>query len=267
MKMYTDRLTIKVPKKIILTAAQVALCIAVGQTRATPITYDYVTDKSSYTAAAGQTVSVKVFLQENLNGNTSIISGHGENGLYGAAFEVLSGSRPSPNPSLMTALTLNTTDFNGGSPTVFVNNPFVSNPNEADGQEQISNGNTMGVPLANQGAPANEVYLGMLTITVGSTPGTTNFSLGEYDVQGNAGYNTITNPDGYDLDGSGTVGTTSYTGVGTMTTPFTVISPPTPEPTSMALLTFGSLAMLARRRHRARQNQQPSDHTPLPSRV
>jgi hypothetical protein len=220
---------------------------------ATPITYKYVTDQSTYTIATGGTATVKIYLQETLNGNTSIINGNGENGLLGAGFELLSNVRPT-NPSNITAVNPDSTDFNGSSPS-HVNNAAVSNPNEADLTENITPTATVGVGLGNMGAPANSVFLGSVTIVGGSTPGTTTFNLGEFDINGFNSGNTITNPDGVDLDNSNNGGLPytgpAYTGVGTTLTPFSVTTLSIPEPASTMLFAFGGIAALLRRRRKA----------------
>jgi hypothetical protein len=139
-------------------------------------------------------------------------------------------------------------DLNGGPVTGVVNNPAVSNPNEADLTE--GNSTATGFGLANgNGAASNQVFLGTVTIIGGSSAGTTTFNLDEYNVNGFNSENTITSPNGYDLDNSNTT-PVAYTGVGTTLTPFSVTTT-LPEPASTMLFAFGGIAALLRRRRKA----------------
>lgn len=239
----------KCMKRKWLVLATLALGVAMAHRRASAssqVAYDYVTDQTTYSGTPGSVLTVKVFLRETLNGNPSIIDTTPETGLDGAAFEVVStGTRPT-NPSLMTAVSPDSADFADPSYIANVNNSHVSNPNEVDLQESTANGATTGVKTGNQGVPSNEVFLGTISVTVGSTAGTTSFNLGEYSVQGFIGGYTITKPDGYDADVSGTAHGQPYTGVGSTVNTFNVVS--LPEPASASLFLLLGLPLLARRR-------------------
>ena len=90
--------------------------------------------------------------------------------------------------------------------------------------------------------PANEVYLGLLRILVGT--GSTTFNVGEYNT---TGQNTVTYTNGDDLDLGGPGNTsTVFTPVGTKVTSFTINA--TPEPASLGVLALGSAGLLLRRR-------------------
>ncbi|MDB5175016.1 MAG: hypothetical protein JWN51_3789, partial [Phycisphaerales bacterium] len=127
-------------------------------------------------AAAGSTVSVKVYLLESRGANASTIAGEG--GLFAAAAGLAEVSGPASGAASFSAVNASS-DF-GGPATSSVS------ATSASLQETVASSDPPppGVPLGNSGGgaspatPANEVYLGTFTITVGT--GSTSFSVGAF---------------------------------------------------------------------------------------
>jgi hypothetical protein len=213
------------------------------------VTYSYVTDQSQYDGPAGGTITVNVYLKETLTGNSqSILMPSNENGLFGAGFKVSEVSNSLPSPSILTKATANddsaSQQFNGGAFNVVSVTNTVATLSESQ-----SFSNTAGVQLGNHPAlagtvstPGNQIFLGTVTITEGTSPGVTQFTLGAI---GEAG-TTVTYNDSDDLDGNST--SPAYTGVGRTLTTFSV---GIPEPASMGLLGASIAFGLLKRRRRA----------------
>jgi len=214
--------------------AVVACGLLMSQASRAGVVYDYVTDQAAYVGNPGQAVNVLVYLKEATSGgSSSIITSDGGLLAGGAALTRSATGLPS-NPSSITGVTFNLTDFHG--PTFKNVAANAANFGEATGTDQ-----PLGTALGNNGGgvatPApDRVYLGSFQIMPGD--GTTTFTLGAIP----GGGNTLTNI-GTDLDDTSTPGL--YTGVGTRTATFTVS---VPEPASFALL--GGLAVLGMARRR-----------------
>jgi PEP-CTERM motif len=234
--------------KLAVFSAIAASCLGLAHQAAAAVVYSYVTDKSSYTGAPGSSVVVDVYLKEDLtNGSTSFLAS--DNGL--AAFAVLINKSNAPAaPATITGSNVNGTDF----PLFHANTMVVAGGASASIGGAIDVAATAGVLPGNTGggavtgpAVSNEIFLGTLNVTVGSS-GATTFTVGALDPVN--GTNTVTKANVFDLD-TGLDGdlnpTTAYTAVGTTLTSFTV-SAPIPEPASMGLLAVGGLLALRRRR-------------------
>lgn len=215
------------------------------------VVYSYVTDQNSYNAS-GPTVTVNLYLKETLtDGSTSFLAT--DNGL--SAFAVLvkqSANGLPPSASFISSVATDATDF------PLFNGPSTSFKSAAGDRAQLGGSidvaATMGVEPGNVGGTvagntvaspsiANEIFLGHIVVTVGQ--GVTTFTVGALDPVN--GTNTVTKANVFDLDtgldGDGNP-VTSYTGVGTTTTSFTV----SPEPASLGVFAVGGLLALRRRR-------------------
>jgi len=206
------------------------------------VMFEYVSDKSSYQAAAGQVINVLVYLKETVTSpSTSVVTG--DDGMYSGGMDLVRLAAGLPaSPSTITGVTFDTADFGAGGNT-------FKNVTAADTYffETLDNALTHGVPLGNTGNGASasipgQVYLGSFQITAGSAPGTTNFNLRVIP----GGGNTLTNV-GNDVDSNST--SPAYTGVGSKVTPFSVVVADVPEPGSLGLLVgIGALGLVRRRR-------------------
>lgn len=202
-----------------------------GPARAATV-YNYVTDSANYSAPAGASVPVKIYLQETLTGaSTSLMVG--DRGLFNAGavvtYAASAGAKGSGSPAVLSAVALDGAEFRGPASQFFA--PNGSSMNFQEAADSFGSSGPAGAP----GGSGRLQFLGTLTITAGSLGNTTSFSLGE---RGGVG-NTITFTNGFDLDddGSGTAadGTTyTWTGADGSLTPFSVTA--VPEPGGLAPL-------------------------------
>lgn len=186
------------------------------------VRYAYVTDQTSYSGAAGSDVTVYLYLREYLSGgSTSVIVSDGGLSSFGVSIDRSSASLPA-DPSTITALAANAADFPAFSGSPFTQ--FTASSGTAFGAISIGSGS--GIQPGNTGgaAPsvADEIYLGRLHVTIG-TSGTTTFSVGAIDPIN--GGSTTTKSDIYDLDISQATAP-AYTGVGVAASLFTVTATP-----------------------------------------
>jgi hypothetical protein len=235
--------------------ACLALALLSGAARASiSYTYEYVTDQSTYSGAAGSTVTVSVLLQETAASgvNSSLINS--ESGMFSGAFYAVQSNSPS-NPSTITGVSPNTAfTANGG----LLNSQFNATQARLAETEPISA--SSGVS-GNQNGNVTTVLMGTISIKVGASD--TTYTVESYKFApktfGGSGVdgNTITFANGYDLDVvNGTAaGGITYTGAdffnGSTAFSFTVTSA-TPEPGSLALgaVAASGLALGAWRRWR-----------------
>jgi hypothetical protein len=234
---------------VVLTASSL-----VGSVRA-DITYTYVTDASNYTAAAGGSVTVNVYLDESITGGSQALIGPGgsEKGLFAAGIgaNLVSGgatiSGASSNSNSATATySGNPKDTSGpgfGSANQNQTNTSSDGTNSAVLNE-IQFGAT--APKAynvssSGGTTVNQVYLGSFTINAG-TSGTSTFSITSFNNSPNSlalqfGDSTQTSPNGDILDQDGQDPTTGVNFFGTEDTPttFTVTVAAVPEPNGLLL--------------------------------
>jgi hypothetical protein len=238
-------------KRSLLTLAVAAFCGMIASAAHGSIVYSYGTDSPTYTGSAGSTVQVQLYAVETLtNGTLSLIVA--DVGLNGAGSEIL---RSGSGQAAMTAMALNTTDFNGGSAlsTLSITGP------KTDFTENVSLAAATG-PTGTTTATGRRVFLGTLTITLPSAAGTTNFTIGK-NPAGAGSTVTFTNTYNLDANGSSTdaqyggPGSTaadgnvySWTGVNSALTSFSVTVPAIPEPASLGLLASAGLLVLRRRR-------------------
>jgi hypothetical protein len=231
--------------------------LAPAVTRAS-ITYQYVTDQTSYSAAAGNLVSVSIFLQETVTGSSQSLLTQTP-GLFSYAYYVTQTGGPSAGQSTIGSYT---------SAAPFTGSHFSSSsgslpPNSFDFAALPPTGSTSGPTGSVTGQGVRQILLGTLTINAGAT---TQFTLqsvthspGDSAAAGADG-NTLTFPNNpgqfYDLDLGGTqngsAGTVTFNGADALTYTFTV-GPSVPEPGSLtlALVAAAGTAAAAWRRRRA----------------
>jgi hypothetical protein len=251
------------------------------------ISYNYVTDSTSNTAAANGTVTVNLYLQETLTGgSTSLINSPPSSnvGLFGGAVavNVVSG------PGTISSVTLNTAPIaSGGFGTGYPGNQtfIASNGSTAAILVAIALGTAQG-PTVTQTTNGSTVIGTILlgTATISNVTASTQLSLTSLNnapsnnslanAQGEG--NTVTNGNnGYDLDSTnnGFNGGPPpyYTGANDNSYGFTVTpqSSSTPEPSSMALcgLALSGMGFGAWRRRKAKLNAEaaPVESAPLAS--
>jgi hypothetical protein len=220
--------------------------------------YSYVTDATSYSGAAGSTVTINVYLSEQLTGqSTSLIAQ--QHGLFsaGAAINVKSATGGSAAQVVNSGFTFNgATEPNGFTgPTIAVyNQGSGAAANNLEFLEAIS------TTAANNGqgmtANTNGLYfLGSQKITVGS--GITTYTLtslfndtinGSNSQLGQENGNTVTVPGplngGFDLDVTRTTAPV-YTGANAAAAYTFTVGPATvPEPGSLALSALGASGLV-----------------------
>ena len=228
-----------------------AAMLAAAQARATPNSwvYSYVTNQSNYNATPGQTVTANVYLKETItSGTTSLINSDG--GLYDAGYSVTQvGTLPS-SPTELLSILGSTQNFPGGL--------FATNPNNSStfmGEEtavstSANSGPTLNVVDPNNSSLTDEIQVGTVTFTAGSSAGVTSFTLGNYKwnaaLTGQTGnytntYNSFDNLD-YNKSSAGITGANQA--------PETFSVTVTPEPGSLGLGLMGLSGLLIRRRNR-----------------
>jgi hypothetical protein len=226
---------------------------SVGSARA-DISYQYVTDQSTYSGTAGSSITVNFYLQENgANPSNGIINN--DNGLFGAGFlatqtNVSGGSAGST--FTVGSLQFNKNDPASGSPQGFGSGGLYSNkPNtttQQGGLENIFTG-TVAPFTSNIGALQNVIFLGSASIVVGPAGTSTTFTLTSYKSFNHVDGNTLTNNSGFDLDV--TSSSPAYIGADNNPFTFTVAAAAAPEPSSILLCGLaacgGALSVYRRR--------------------
>jgi hypothetical protein len=192
------------------------------------ITYQYVTDQSAYTAAAGTNVVVSVFLQETVTGtNTSLLASEGGLFGFGALVTRTSGTATLPTNGFVVNNAAPPNGFSGNqSPEP---NPPTATQVGAIGNVGNSTTGVTGTVTGN----VTKILLGTVNITATATE--SDFKVG---VNTFAPGNTITNTNAFDLDqtNNGTVGGATYKGAAdTGAFVFTINAAAVPEPSSMLL--------------------------------
>ena len=210
------------------------------------ITYQYITDQSSYSASAGQSVTVQLLLQETLSGGSSslLVS---EGGLFGAGvFVTQSGTVPS-NPTLIAGpVTPNQSARPDGFGTGGRISLLPATSTTAGVLESVPDFSTPG-PAGTQVSPTvRDVFLGSLTLTAGAAGSTTQFTIESYKNFSGKDGNTLTFNNAFDLDlAGGASGAPPFTGADAFTNSFSVnVSPPSASPEPGTLLLTGSAALM-----------------------
>jgi hypothetical protein len=242
-----------------------AWCLPIGAANAS-INYTYSTDSTTYSAAsAGATVTVNIYLNENLSGaSSSLIVADG--GLFGAGFYV---NAISGNASTITTISGNQNASAPGS----ASDGFTNQSNVVKGiaANSLSASLIEGAGTSQSSGPigaalsgGRQILLGSLTITAGAAGSSTTYSLltlknAPSSIVPNSGGNNGNTIDfnGNDMDVSST--NPAYTGANsTQPTGFqftvTVQGASVPEPSSMLLcgLAASGMGFGAWRRRKAR---------------
>jgi hypothetical protein len=246
------------------------------------VSYQYVTDQSSYTAAAGGTVTVQIFLQETVTPNKTTSSDQNQSlisvdgGLVGAGVftKVSNGTAATITNvanNVATGAAKNSTNFDTGEKAV--STPTAASILEANTGAANTFGNTNSNVVTT--TTKYQVLLGTLTINVGAAAGaTTTFTVLPYKNTPTAppfngtgaDNNTVTAGTGpfqgfpLDLDVTNNQALTgpppAYKGANDATAfAFTVTAAAVPEPSSMllcGLIACGG-AFTAYRRRRAQK--------------
>jgi hypothetical protein len=232
-------------KRILLTLSGIVLGGFAANSAWATVSFSYVTDSASYSAAQGATVAVSIYLKETLtNSSTDIIGPDGGLDSAGAAVNVAS--------STGTAASIGSSSFTAASP--------FGQPGAGSIYYNQSPGNNLEFSeLTGPSGPfptptGGLILLGTLDITTGL--GTTTYHLTSLnddtipDAQlgdgGGDGFTEAKNTTDFDVaDGSG------YTGADAASqTIFTVTGTAVPEPASFTLLGLGGFALLGRFRRR-----------------
>lgn len=204
---------------------------------------------------AGASERVNLFLQAQDANAEDIIAG--ENGLAYAGVGVTYSSNSGPGAaSIITALNLDTTDFNAGFQPATISAYSANNDDEDAPAGGISFGNNAGGKTnANCIYPintssSNQIFLGTLVLTAGGAGSSTAFNIGEAsDSVYGPGMYTQTATNYYDIDEPEiNVGGPSYVGVGSNVSTFTLTVESAPEPASLVLMGVGGIFLLCRPR-------------------
>ena len=246
--------------------ASLAILGCGAATRAADV-FTYATDSTSYTAAAaGQPVTVDVYLEETLTGSSQSLltdtSAGGPVGLSGAGFYV---ARTGGNAGS----TISLISDNGNSSAAAINPGFnvassgvaVSSTVAADGSAArlLESDNAYPGPTGTATATGRQVLLGSLVISSPAVGTSATYSLEPYvnaplTLGGSGQDSNTTTYEFFDLDSTNNAdngGGATYTGADSEPfESFTVATAAVPEPTSMALLAAASTAFLGRRRRR-----------------
>ena len=251
-------------------AASVAMILSLAGSAGGGIVYSYAMNQTSFTnVVPGQTVTIDIYLTEALtNGSTSILAPSAENGLEGAGFQLAEVSNALISPTKITSIAFNndaaSNQFNGGPFNFSSVTPTLAQVSESNFESASGTGVELGnnPPLAvasGVSTPANDVFLGTVTFTVGNSPGITLFNLEKG--QGEFAGDTDTNVNTFDLDQNGSTAgffganngrepSQSYTGVGNTLTAISIGV--VPEPASVSFITIVSAIGLLNRRRRGR---------------
>jgi hypothetical protein len=222
----------------------VLLGVAAGLALALParasVSYEYITDQSTYNAAPGQTVTVKLYLQEVLTGaSASLINSNG--GLFSAGVGIQYSSNTTSTSSTISGISNNLSAIGAGG-------GFGTGGILQD-QSDVSNGNAalfdaIGANV-NQGPTADSngrILLGTATITAGNANTTSTFTITSFKNSANelakslGEGQTISLNHHFDLDSDNNApnGGATYQGANDVTLSFSV-HVVVPEPGSLAL--------------------------------
>jgi hypothetical protein len=225
------------------------------------ISYTYVTDSSTYSAAAGASVTVQIFLNENLTGSSTSLES-ANNGMVGAGYYVTKSSGDAS--AKITATSGNANNFNTTNPAAgdgFGSGESVSKQVATDGSAArlLEGVNATTGPVGVATTFGRQLLLGTVVITAGNAGTSTTYTLETYknaptSLGGSGVDGNTLDFSGNDYDVTGTDPTTGqqYTGANDITAiTFTVTA--VPEPSSILLCGLGAcgLAWGAYRRYKA----------------
>ena len=215
-----------------------ALAVSAPATARASITYQYVSDQTSYNVNVGSTITVNLYIQETLTGgSTSLIVQDG--GMFAAAIGV--------NRSTGTAAAnITAIKENTGAPWTSGSFAFgADNFTAGTAQLGVQSPGFLGTASNINPDSTGKILIGTLTIT-GAAAGTNTFNLTQYNTGGGntvtAGALNPTSGSAFDLDftnnqspATGGVPAGTYSGANDNPFSFTVVVAAVPEPSSMML--------------------------------
>lgn len=195
------------------------------------VSYQYVTDQTTYSANPGASVTVQVFLLETLtSGSQSVING--DNGLFGAGVGLQQTGTVPTNATIISSISTNQSTIGVGGGfgpgSGFDQTNVATNGSNAALVESIAVGTANGPTTDANG----KILLGTVTLTAGAAGTTTTFSVTSFAHSSNSlaqtlgEGNTITNHSGFDLDKDSS--SPSFSGANDITNTFTVTAVPEP---------------------------------------
>ena len=215
-----------------------ALAVSAPATARASITYQYVSDQTSYNVNVGSTITVNLYIQETLTGgSTSLIVQDG--GMFAAAIGV--------NRSTGTAAAnITAIKENTGAPWTSGSFAFgADNFTAGTAQLGVQSPGFLGTASNINPDSTGKILIGTLTIT-GAAAGTNTFNLTQYNTGGGntvtAGASNPTSGSAFDLDftnnnspATGGQPPATYSGANDNPFSFTVVVAAVPEPSSMVL--------------------------------
>ncbi|HET6247310.1 MAG TPA: PEP-CTERM sorting domain-containing protein [Tepidisphaeraceae bacterium] len=222
------------------------------------VSYSYVTDSPTYSAnAAGQSLTVKVYLDETLTaGSTSLLTEGSPNGLVGAGFYAVETGGSGAAISAITANANSSTATTDPGFNVAGSAPTVSSSVAGDGSAArlLESDNSFPGPTGLPTAFGRQVFLGTLNILSGPSGSTTTYTLKTYvnaptSLGGSAQDSNTVTYEFNDLDVTNNGGSPPPAYTGADSGPFqTFAVTTTPEPSSLMLGGLAVGGLLIRRR-------------------
>jgi hypothetical protein len=222
------------------------------------ISYQYVTDKTSYSAQPGASVTVQVYLLETLTGgSTSLINNH--HGVSTAGVGVQQAGTVPANAAIISSISTNQSAVGAGGG--FGTNAADQSNVKADGsnvalQESVAGGSTGPTTDVN-----GKILLGTMTLTAGAANTITTFSVTSFANSSNSlatgfgGPSTATKSPQFDLDRDNNGGggpPATYNGANDISNTFTVVAVPEPSSIMLCALAVCSGAFVAFQGRKAR---------------
>ena len=217
-----------------------ALAVSAPATARASITYQYVSDQTSYNVNVGSTITVNLYIQETLTGgSTSLIVQDG--GMFAAAIGV--------NRSTGTAAAnITAIKENTGAPWTSGSFAFgADNFTAGTAQLGVQSPGFLGTASNINPDSTGKILIGTMTLTIAANAtGTTTFNLAQYNTGGGntvtAGASNPTSGSAFDLDftnnnspATGGQPPATYSGANDNPFSFTVVVAAVPEPSSMML--------------------------------
>jgi hypothetical protein len=280
-------------RKVLAVAAVVMACMVSPALAQNPnVVYQYTTDLSNYTGAVGTTVTVNFYLTETLTASAHSIIGEGNNSSgyeFGVSQAYIAVAKTSGGNASIATATANANAYNAATPGFTGDNGTGNKMKVQNNVGSIldivgAGGSAPAVPYGTTisnigGVVVNQIFLGSMTVTVGSTATTYSVTDGaaladQSDQLQTGNFTATTSSSGsqllLDTDGSGTASSNgsnnvSWNGTEDITNTFSVTPTVvgTPEPSSMLLcgLAISGLGVRAWRRRRGQATETEPEAT------